>query len=115
MATQSFRSLAAYELAASPCDDPVDEIEEWPSFEEWSPGVRLARAAGSVGDDIAEAAGRWTHGGKRPMLVIARGPLYEAGHWVERATKRGLLTRLYEARIDEIHGASHGLMKRPVN
>ena len=115
MATKSFRSLVAYELAAALCDDLAAEVDAWQSFDRWSIGIQLIRAVGSVGANIAEAAGRWTEGDKRHMLVIARGSLYETEHWVERATKRGLLVGAYETRIDEIRGALHGLMKRPIN
>ena len=115
MGTDSFRSLAAWQLAAALCDDLSSEVDSWPSFERWSLGIQLVRAVGSVGANIAEAAGRWTEADKRRMLVIARGSLYETEHWVERATKKGLLEGEYGARIDGIRGALHGLMKRPVN
>ena len=114
MATQSFRSLAVYQHSASLCDDLVEEIEEWPSFAMWSLGVQLARSAGSVGANIAEAAGRWSEADKRRLLLIARGSLYETEHWVERAARRGLLRHSYEPRIDEIRRTLHALMKRPV-
>jgi four helix bundle protein len=95
------------------CDDLTDEVEMWPAFEKWSLGVQLVRAAGSVGANIAEAQGRWTEADKRHLLLIARGSLYEVEHWTERATKRGLLERPYEARIDEVRRALTGLIKRP--
>ena len=93
----------------------MEEVECWPSFEKWSLGIQLVRAAGSVGANVAEAAGRWTEGDKRHMLVIARGSLYETEHWIGRAATRGLLQNGYEARIDEIRGALHGLMRRPIS
>ena len=43
MTTQAFRSLAAYELAASLCDDLTAEIETWPQFEKWSIGAERGR------------------------------------------------------------------------
>jgi four helix bundle protein len=113
MATHAFRSLAAYQLAAALCDDLTLEVETWPSFEKWSLGIQLVRAAGSVGANIAEGAGRWTEADKRHLFLIARGSLYELEHWTERAAKRGLLERAYQARIDEVRGALVGLMQRP--
>ena len=113
VSTDAFRKLAAYQLAASLCDDLTDEVEMWPAFEKWSLGVQLVRAAGSVGANIAEAQGRWTEADKRRLLLIARGSLYEVEHWTERAATRGLLERPYSARIDEIRRALTGLIKRP--
>lgn len=115
MPTQSFRTLAAYQLAASLCDDLHEEVERWPSFEKWSLGIQLVRAAGSVPANIAEGAGRWTHGDKRHLLVIARGSLYETEHWTETAAKRGLFTKEYGSRIDAVRIALAGLIKRPIN
>ena len=106
--------MTAYQLAARLVDDLTDEVETWPQFEKWSIGIQLIRAAGSVGANIAEAAGRWTEADKRRLLLIARGSLYETEHWTERAAKGGLLKRRYEPVIDEVRGALHGLIRRPI-
>jgi four helix bundle protein len=52
--------------------------------------MQLVRAADSVGANIAESSGRWHPADKRRLLVIARGSLYEAEHWLERAEARSL-------------------------
>jgi four helix bundle protein len=62
----------------------------WDRFDRWSLGLQLIRAIESVGANIAESEGRWHPKDKRRLLFIARGSLYEAEHWLERAGDSGL-------------------------
>ena len=75
-------------------------------------GLQLVRAADSVGANIAEASGRWSSADKRRLLVIARGSLYEAEHWLERADARGLPTPDAN-RLRELAWVLSGLIKKP--
>ncbi len=105
--------MAAYRQAAMLADDLRAEVLRWPGFDRWSMGVQLVRATDSVGANIAEATGRWHVADKRRLLIIARGSLHEAEHWVSRGIERGLLADGYLNRIDEIARAVNGLIKRP--
>ncbi|MFL5883872.1 MAG: four helix bundle protein [Thermoleophilaceae bacterium] len=109
----SFRDLVAYRLAASLADDVLIEVRSWPKLERWSVGMQLIRATGSVGANIAEADGRWKTPDRRRLLVIARGSLYEAEHWMLRAEEAGLLPAGASKRIDEIARTLNGLIKMP--
>jgi len=83
----------------------------WPSFERWSMGVQLVRAADSVGANIAEAQGRWHRPDQRRLLYVARGSLHELEHWVELAQERGLLSAESSGRIPELARTLNGLIK----
>ncbi len=51
------RNFLAYKLAASLADDLHDLVIDWNSFELWSVGIQLVRAADSIGANIAEGLG----------------------------------------------------------
>jgi four helix bundle protein len=75
-------------------------------------GRQLNRAADSVGANIAEAAGRWTKAERRRFLLNARGSLYEAEYWIERAEARSLALPRSIERLDQITHALNGLIRR---
>jgi len=87
----NFRELTVYEKAAVLADDVRDVVLTWSSFDRWTIGAQLVRAADSVGANIAEASGRHK-GDQRRLLYVARGSALETEHWVERALARGLMT-----------------------
>jgi four helix bundle protein len=107
-----FRRLAAYRLAVELADEMHGAVSCWPSFDRWSVGLQLVRALDSVGANIAESSGRWHEADKRRLLIIARGSLYEAEHWMLRAEARALLPTAPD-RLDEVARALSGLVKRP--
>jgi four helix bundle protein len=51
----------------------------------------MARAADSVGANIAESYGRYHYGDKLQFLYDARGSIFETKYWLNRALKRGLI------------------------
>lgn len=53
-------------------------------------GEQLIRAAGSIGANIAEAAGRYHPGEARQFLFYARGSLRETVYWLRRVRARHL-------------------------
>ena len=86
----SFRDLAAYRRAAVLSDALHSVVSSWRSFDLWTVGVQLVRAADSVGANIAEAEGRATPADERRFLIVARSSTLEVQHWLDRATARGL-------------------------
>lgn len=55
-------------------------------------GTQLAKAADSIGANIAEAYGRFHFGEKLQFLYYARGSLFETKYWLNRVQARGLLS-----------------------
>jgi four helix bundle protein len=113
MAPSKFHDLAVYKLAVALSDEMYAAVARWPSFDRFSLGSQLVRAADSVGANIAEATGRWHEPDKRRILFIARGSLYETEHWIARAETRGLLTLGTTERAEEIARPLNGLIKNP--
>jgi four helix bundle protein len=64
----------------------------WDTFTREVVGGQLARAADSIGANIAEAFGRFHYGEKIQFLYYARGSLFETKYWLNRAVKRQLLS-----------------------
>lgn len=106
------RNFVAYQLAASLADDIHDLVVLWPSFEMWSVGIQLVRAADSIGANIAEGLGRETKPDERRFLIIARASLREVEHWLERANRRDLLgEQRFEPRTTELGRVLSGLIR----
>jgi four helix bundle protein len=87
-------------------------VSRWPSFDRWSIGIQLTRAADSIGANIAEAAGRWHRQDQKRFLLIARGSLYETEHWLARAEARGLLEAGTTGHLSETARTLNGLIRR---
>lgn len=85
---ESFRELVVYVRAVELADVLHREIASWPSFERWTTGIQLVRAADSIGANIAEASGRGNARDQRRLLLVARGSAYETEHWLSRAEAR---------------------------
>jgi four helix bundle protein len=86
------RDFVAYRQAAALADRIHANVVTWPKFELWTTGIQLARAADSIGANIAEGLGRGSRADQRRFLLIARGSLYETEHWLERAAVRQLVS-----------------------
>ena len=108
----SFRDVDAYVRAADLANDLHGVAAKWPSFELWSTGIQLVRAADSIAANIAEALGRWHEADRRRLLVIARGSLYETEHWLLTAERRGLIERGTHKRLDDVARPLNGLIRR---
>jgi four helix bundle protein len=85
-----FEGLDAYRRAVELADEIRLSVEAWRSFDLWTVGVQVVRAADSVGANIAEAYGRWNYPDRRRVLFIARGSTCELEHWLMRANARAL-------------------------
>jgi four helix bundle protein len=108
-----FQDLAAYQRAAALGDELHRTVKAWDTFDRNSCGKQLLRAIDSVGANIAESSGRWHGPDKRQLLIVARGSLLEAEHWITRAEARGLLEKGTALRIAEIARPLNGLIRRP--
>jgi four helix bundle protein len=110
--TSRHRDVVAYQLALRIANDVYELSSERGSFDRWTVGVQLVRAADSIGANIAEAFGRGTPAGRRRMLFITRGSLLEAEHWVDLAAERGLLSAAPIAEsLEELARVLGGLLK----
>jgi four helix bundle protein len=67
------------------------QVVQWDPFAREVVGGQLARAADSVGANIAEAFGRFHYGEKLQFLYYARGSLFETKYWLNRALARNLM------------------------
>jgi four helix bundle protein len=90
MAT-AFEDLKVLKVAESLADSIWKKVVKWDQFPQGTVGQQLARAADSVGANIAEAFGRFHYSEKLQFLYYARGSLFETKYWLNRAFIRGLL------------------------
>jgi len=86
-----FEDLRVLRAAESIADDVWRQIVRWDEFARDVVGRQLARAADSIGANIAEAYGRFHYGEKIQFLYYARGSLFEAKYWLNRALARNLM------------------------
>ncbi len=89
MAT-SMEDLRVLRTAEEIADSVWEHVIQWDGFAKDTVGKQLARAADSIGANIAEAFGRFHFGQKVEFLYYARGSLFEAKYWVNRAAQRRL-------------------------
>jgi four helix bundle protein len=109
---RSYKELRAYTLSTQLADHLHAEALEWSSFDLWTVGVQLVRAADSVGANIAEASGRQTNPDQRRFLLIARASL-ETEHWIARGRTRGFLpTGSFDETVQEVARTLNGLIAR---
>jgi four helix bundle protein len=85
---EELRVLKAAEVVA---DGIWKGVARWETFAREVVGVQMARAADSIGANIAEAYGRFHYGEKLQFLYYARGSLFETKYWLNRAQKRDLM------------------------
>ena len=90
MAT-ALEDLRVLQAAEGVADGIWRRVVRWDSFARDVVGGQLARAADSIGANIAEAFGRFHYGEKLQFLYYARGSVYETKYWLNRALARGLL------------------------
>ena len=86
--SEELRVLQAAEAVA---DGVWERVVQWDRFARDVVGKQLARAADSIGANIAEAFGRYHYGEKLQFLYYARGSLFETKYWLNRAQTRDLI------------------------
>ncbi len=87
----AFEDLRVLQSAEEVADGIWGQVVEWKSFAKDVVGGQLARAADSIGANIAESFGRFHYGEKLQFLYYARGSLFETKYWLNRALKRKLM------------------------
>jgi four helix bundle protein len=87
---RGFRDLDVYRRSVALAHALYRAVVSWSSFDRWSVGLQLIRAADSVGANLAEGSGRLGTRDHRRFLFIARSSACELQHWLEQAHARGL-------------------------
>jgi four helix bundle protein len=87
--------------------DAVYKIaSRWDEFAQDVVGKQIARAADSIGANIAESFGRFHFGEKIQFLYYARGSVFETKYWLNRAAARELMSsadsQSYVTRLTDI-------------
>jgi four helix bundle protein len=86
-----FEELRVLQAAEVVADGIWRQVVQWDPFAREVVGGQLARAADSVGANIAEAFGRFHYGEKLQFLYYARGSLFETKYWLNRVQARDLM------------------------
>jgi four helix bundle protein len=84
--------LRVLQVAEQTADGLWERVMNWEAFTRDTVGKQMARAADSIGANIAEAYGRFHYGEKLQFLYYARGSLFETKYWLNRAKARNLLS-----------------------
>ena len=83
--TLRFEDLKVLQAAETVADGIWKQVVRWDPFVRDTVGGQLAKAADSIGANIAEAFGRFHYGEKVQFLYYSRGSLFETKYWLNRA------------------------------
>src|SRR5574341_1395516 len=102
----TFENLRVLQAAEGIADALWKHVTGWDEFARDVVGKQLARAADSVGANIAESFGRFNFGEKLQFLYYSRGSLFETKYWINRAQVRNLMTsseaQAYASQLTEL-------------
>ena len=87
----SLEDIRVLKSAEAIADSIYKLASRWDEFAQDVVGKQIARAADSVGANIAESFGRFHFGEKIQFLYYARGSVFETKYWLNRAAVRGLM------------------------
>lgn len=85
-----FEELRVLRTAETVADNIWRQVVRWDEFARDVVGKQLAKAADSMGANIAEAYGRFHFGEKIQFLYYSRGSLFETKYWLKRTLARDL-------------------------
>jgi len=88
----TFEELRVLKSSEEIADAIWKRVGQWDEFARDVVGKQLARAADSIGANIAEAFGRYHFGEKLQFLYYARGSLFETKYWLNRVLARELMS-----------------------
>lgn len=94
MGTLGFEKLEVYQVSEQLADQIWEIVSAWPQLPQDTVGKQMVRSADSIGATIAEGTGRGSFKDNRRFVCTARASLYETHHWLRRAFRRKLITRL---------------------
>lgn len=106
-----FDDLRVLKAAEELADEIWQLVIGWDSFAKDVVEKQLARAADSIGANIAEAFGRYHYGEKLQFLYYARGSLFETKYWINRGVRRHLI----DAQREEQFASSLNSLGRQLN
>lgn len=90
MKYSGLNSLDVLKLSEKVSDQIWETVKNWDSFARQSFGIQWIRAVDSIGANIAESYGRYHFSEKVHFLYYARGSVFEAKYWLNRALSRGI-------------------------
>jgi four helix bundle protein len=88
----SLEDVRVLKNAEQIADAVYKTASRWDEFAQDVVGKQIARAADSIGANIAESFGRFHFGEKIQFLYYARGSVFETKYWLNRAAIRGLIS-----------------------
>lgn len=102
----SFEDLRILKNAEEIADAVWKCVIRWDNFSKDVVGKQISRATDSIGANIAESFGSFNFGEKLQFLYYARGSLFEAKYWLNRAKERELIkiedTQIYTQQLTNI-------------
>jgi len=94
-------NIRAYSVASELGALIWEIVAKWSFFEKKTIGSQYVNCIDSIAANIAEGFGRFHKKDKEKFYYNARGSLYEAIHWTEKAFERKLLTNAEYSDIKE--------------
>lgn len=91
--TMKLKELAVYNRSMRLAEAIWAEVDKWPSFAKYTVDEQLVQAADSIGANISEGHGRYHFGENKQFCYYARGSLQETMTWLQKAERRGLLSK----------------------
>lgn len=100
MAFEPIEDRRMYQRAEALADEVWELVHKWDRFARRVQGEQFARAADSIGANIAEAGGRFHPNDVIKFLYYSRGSLREAKYWLRRSVARQLIPPETATRLD---------------
>ena len=102
MARTNFEKLRVYQLSEKLADHIWQVVQGWNNFARDTVGKQVVRSADSIGANLSEGVGRGRYLDNKRFVRMARGSLNETQHWLRRAYKRNLLTKVQVDKLKPI-------------